>query len=64
MATIARYFRTALFASIVFALPGFSANGIAQTRVGKTLEQVEKLAAKEGKCTWPTRSVPKTPNRS
>ena len=49
MATIARYFRTALFASIVFALPGFSANGIAQTRVGKTLEQVEKLAAKEGK---------------
>ena len=49
MATITRYFRTALFASIVFALPGFSANGIAQTRVGKTLEQVEKLAAKEGK---------------
>jgi iron(III) transport system substrate-binding protein len=49
MARIARYFRTALFASIVFALPGLSADGMAQTRVGKTLEQVEKLAAKEGK---------------
>ena len=63
MATIARYFRTALSASIVFALPGFSANGIAQTRVGKTLEQVEKLAAKRERCTWPTRSAPQTPNK-
>ena len=49
MATITRYFRTALCACIVFALPGFSADGISQTRVGNTLEQVEKLAAKEGK---------------
>lgn len=45
MATITRYFRTALLASIVFALPGFFADGISQTRVGKTVEQVEKLAA-------------------
>jgi iron(III) transport system substrate-binding protein len=49
MATMARYFRTALFASIVFALPALSTDGMSQTRVGKTLEQVEKLAAKEGK---------------
>jgi iron(III) transport system substrate-binding protein len=49
MAIIARCFRIALFASIVSALPGFSADGMSQTRVGTTVEQVEKLAAKEGK---------------
>jgi iron(III) transport system substrate-binding protein len=49
MATIARYFKTALFSSIVLAASGFAADGMSQTRVGKTFEQVEKLAAKEGK---------------
>ena len=49
MATIARYFRPALFASIGLALAGFPADAMSQTPVGKTLEQVEKLAVKEGK---------------
>ena len=49
MAKTARYFRTAFFVSTVLVLMGFTADGMPQTRVGKTLEEVEKLAAKEGK---------------